>query len=151
MRRLNAPSTARKTARATIGVGNLQRRSPRRSAILQLKVTSETAAITAGDGQLIFCIDSDMAGLSLVAVNAFVTTVSSSGALSIQVRNVTTTPDMLTTPISIDVSELSSFTAATPPVIDTSNRQVSLGDLIAIDIDAAGTGAKGLGVMLTFQ
>ena len=58
---------------------------------------------------------------------------------------------MLTTKISIDASEFTSYTAAAAPVIDTGNDDVATGDLIAIDVDVAGTGAKGLGVILTFS
>ena len=68
-----------------------------------------------------------------------------------QIRNITQTADMLTTKITIDASEFTSYTAATAPVIDTGNDDVATGDLIAIDVDVAGTGAKGLGVILTFQ
>jgi hypothetical protein len=57
---------------------------------------------------------------------------------------------MLTTPITIDPGEFTSFTAATPAVINTANDLVATGDLIAIDVDVAGTGAKGLGVILEF-
>jgi hypothetical protein len=57
---------------------------------------------------------------------------------------------MLTTKITIDASEFTSYTAATAPVIDSANKDVATGDLIAIDVDVAGTGAKGLGVILTF-
>ncbi len=44
-----------------------------------------------------------------------------------------------------------SYTAATAPVINTSNNTVATGDEIAIDIDGAGTGAKGLDVIITLQ
>jgi hypothetical protein len=57
---------------------------------------------------------------------------------------------MLTTKISIDASEFTSYTAAAAPVIDTGNDDVATGDLLAVDVDVAGTGAKGLGVLLTF-
>jgi len=40
---------------------------------------------------------------------------------------------------------------ATPPVIDAANDDVATGDLIAVDVDVAGTGTKGLGVILSFQ
>ena len=53
---------------------------------------------------------------------------------------------MLTTKITIDASEFTSYTAAAAPVIDTGNDDVATGDLIAVDVDVAGTGAKGLGV-----
>ena len=53
-------------------------------------------------------------------------------------------------PLQIDVSEFTSYSAAVPPVIDGANDDVTSGDLIAVDVDVAGTGAKGLGVVLTF-
>ena len=56
----------------------------------------------------------------------------------------------LTTNVTIDASEFTSYTAATAAVIDSGNKDVATGDLIAIDVDAAGTGRKRLGVILTF-
>lgn len=117
---------------------------------MQLKIVDDTTALATGDGKLIFMIPAILNGLNLTGVTIFVTTVSSSGAPSVQIRNVTDGVDMLSTNATIDASEFSSLTAATPPVINTSNDDVATGDLIAIDVDGAGTGAKGLGVILTF-
>lgn len=116
----------------------------------EIKVFSDTDTVTTGDGKFIFAIPSDLNGYDLKDAQAFVTTVSSSGLPTVQIRNVTQTADMLTTAITIDVSEFTSYTAATARVIDTANDDVATGDLIAIDVDVAGTGAKGLGVILTF-
>lgn len=119
---------------------------------VELLVTDPNGdAITTGDGKTFFCVPLDMNGQDLVAVAAAVTTVSSSGTPTIQIRNVTQAADMLTTRITIDANENTSYTAATPPVIDTSNDDVATGDLIAVDLDVAGTGAKGLIVLMTFQ
>ena len=117
---------------------------------VQIKVIADTATLATGDGQAIFCIPASLGGCDLTAAHAFVTTVSSSGLPTVQIRNITQTADMLTTKITIDASEFTSYTAATAPVIDTGNDDVATGDLIAIDVDVAGTGAKGLGVILTF-
>ncbi len=116
----------------------------------EIKVTSDTEALATGDGQFIFAIPKDLNGANLVDAQAYVTTVSSSGLPTVQIRNVTQTADMLTTKITIDASEFTSFTAATPRVIDASNDDVATGDLIAIDVDVAGTGTMGLGVLLGF-
>jgi len=59
--------------------------------------------------------------------------------------------DVLSTAITVDASETSSYTAATAPVINTSNDDVLTGDFLRVDIDGAGTGAKGLIVMATLQ
>lgn len=117
---------------------------------LQIKVFDDNTVITTGDGKFIFLISDDLGGLDLIDADAYVTTVSSSGTPTVQIRNVTQAADMLTTRITIDASEFTSYTAATPPVIDLANDDVATGDRIAIDVDVAGTGAKGLGVTLEF-
>lgn len=118
--------------------------------ILELKVFDDATAITTGDGKLIFCVPLEFNGMNLTLAHAFVSTVSSSGLPTVQIRNVTDSVDMLSTEITIDASEFTSYTAATPPVIDGAHDDVATGDLIAIDVDVAGTGAQGLGVILTF-
>jgi hypothetical protein len=55
---------------------------------------------------------------------------------------------MLSTPCTIVAGVFTS--APTQPVIDDLNAVVLVDDLIAIDVDAAGTGAMGLGVVLKF-
>jgi hypothetical protein len=117
----------------------------------QLKIFDDATALATGDGKLIIMIPESCNGMNLVKAHAGVTTVSSSGAPTVQIRNVTQAADMLTTAITIDANENTSYTAATAPVIDTNNDDVATGDLIAIDVDGAGTGAKGLIVYLAFQ
>ena len=119
--------------------------------IIEVKVFDDATELATGDGKAIICIPSELNGYNLVDADAFVTTVSSSGTPTIQIRNVTDSHDMLSTEITIDASEYTSYTAATAPVINTSYDDVATGDIIAIDVDGAGTGAKGLGVILTFQ
>lgn len=116
-----------------------------------IKVVNDTTVVTVGDGQFIFMIEDDVAGCRLVQAQAYVTTVSSSGLPTVQIRNVTQAVDMLSTKITIDASEFTSYTAATPRVINLANSDVARGDLIAVDVDVAGTGAKGLGVILRFR
>jgi len=117
---------------------------------VNIKVFSDLEAASTGDGKFIFFIPSWWAELALLGAEAYVTGASSSGALTIQVRNVTDSVDMLSTAITIDQSELSSLTAATPVVINAGNATVAAGDQIAIDVDGAGTSAEGLGVVLLF-
>lgn len=118
---------------------------------IQIKVCDDATALATGDGKLIFMIPEALNGMNLVKAHAGVTTVSSSGTPIVQIRNVTDSQDMLSTRITIDANENTSYTAATAPVIDTSHDDVATGDLIAIDVDGAGTGAKGLIVYLAFQ
>jgi hypothetical protein len=118
---------------------------------IQLKICDDATALTTGDGKLIFVIPASMNGMNLIGVAAMVSTVSSSGAPDIQIRNVTDTQDMLSTKLTIDASEFTSYTAATPAVIDATKDDVATGDRIAIDVDGAGTGAKGLTIYLRFK
>lgn len=83
-------------------------------------------------------------------MRAFVTSASTSGDISVQVRNVTQAFDMLSTEVTIDEGDLSSKTATTPAVIDPLNNQVEDGDQLSIDISDGGTDATGLGVALRF-
>lgn len=115
-----------------------------------IKVTSDTSNLTAGDGKIFFTIPSSLNGLTIKAAHASLGSVSSSGAVTVQIRNVTDAVDVLSTAITIDQSEFTSYTAATPPVINTSNDDVSTGDIIAVDVDGAGSSAAGLSVHLTF-
>lgn len=108
-------------------------------------------AITTGDLKAYIRIPAEYNGMNLVTVAAHVTTASSSGAITVQIRNVTDTQDMLSTEITIDESETDTDTAETAAVIDTDHDDVATSDIIAVDIDGAGTGAKGLLVALTFQ
>ncbi len=109
------------------------------------------SAITVGDGAAYWRVPSTLNGMNLVAVAAALTTVSSSGIPTVQIYNLTQTADMLTTKLTIDASETDSSTAATAAVIDAANDDVATGNMLRIDIDVAGTGAKGLMVEMQFQ
>ena len=76
----------------------------------------------------------------------------SPATVTVQIRNITQAYDFLTTPITIDGGDFTSYTAGTPPVIDGLDGTVLVdkGDRVAIDVDAADGTAEGLGVMLTF-
>lgn len=118
--------------------------------VVTLLVTDPNGdAITTGDGKAYFRVPSTLDGMDLLAVAASLSTVSSSGAVTVQIRNATQAMDMLSTPITIDQSETDTLTAATPAVIDM-YAIVSTGDQLYIDCDGAGTGAKGLIIELQF-
>lgn len=110
--------------------------------VLQVACSDQTTAITTGTAKMTFRMPYAM---TLTAVRASLNTVSSSGAPAIDI-NKTGVGSLLSTTITIDASEKTSTTAATPPVISTS--ALSDDDEITIDIDTAGTGAKGLIVTL---
>lgn len=116
---------------------------------VEIQVTQDDVRPIVGDGARIFFVPPSLNGKDLVEAIGFVTTVSSSGSITIQLRNVTHSVDMLSTKITIDGTEFDSLTAATPPVIGTPG--VVTGDQIAIDVDSIGTGMLGLGVALRFE
>lgn len=127
----------------------------------QIKVFMDDETVQTGDGAFIFVVPYDLDRSHLLSCNIYVTTVSSSGLVTVQLRNVGNTHDMLSVPLTIDSGEFSAETAATPAEIDTTmndiypypdpNNTVYFNDRIAIDVDTAGTGAMGLGVMLGFS
>ena len=105
------------------------------------------ATVQVGDAQFVFAIPEDLDGARLIKAHAFVST---AGAVTVQVRNITGgNVDMLSTRVTIDAADYTSYDAGVPPVVNPANATVDTGDRIAIDIDAA-TGAKGLGVILVF-
>lgn len=108
--------------------------------------------IAIGDSKAYIRIPPDMNGMNLVAVGLSVSTVSSSSLPTYQIRRVRAgvSADMLSTKVSVDVNEVDSSTAATPPVIDTANDDVATGDQIFCDKDVAGTGEKGDLISLRF-
>lgn len=116
--------------------------------VIQIKLWDETTAITVGDGRFIFRVPAEMAGMVITSVRAYVTTVSSSGTPTFQIRSITDSVDVLSTLLTIDVSEKSSTTAVTAAVINTANDDLADDEELAIDIDVAGTGAKGAGITI---
>lgn len=103
---------------------------------LVIAIGDETTALTTGVAKVTFRMPFAM---TVTAVRASLTTASSSGLPTFDINDGGTT--IISTKITIDVSEKTSTTAATPPVISDS----ALADdaEITIDIDVAGTGAAG--------
>lgn len=117
--------------------------------IIELNVTDTT--LTTGDGKIKFNIPSDMDSWDLIDADACVdTNTSATVGPTFQIRNATQAADMLSTKITIDTGEVTSFTAATQPVIDTANDSVVTGDRIEIDIDSAGI-ASGLRIITAWR
>lgn len=131
-----------------------------------IKLFADTDTVTTGDGVFLFSIPYDLDESKLRYVGTYVTTVSSSGLVTVQIHNVGSTQDpagfdMLTTRITIDANEKDSETAATPWEIQDDygneypypfqDNHVFYRQQLRIDVDAAGTGAKGLGIHLGFE
>lgn len=83
-------------------------------------------------------------GFTLQGVEASLTQASSSGVVTVDINK--NGVSILSTKLTIDQGELTSITAATPPVIIST--EFNPGDLVTMDIDGGGTGARGLIVTL---
>ena len=118
-----------------------------------IKVTADNTFFILGDGKFIFMIPEDLDAWFLQGVAGYVTTVGSTSTV-VTFQNLTTAFTLLyiADPLTIDASEFTSYTSASPPVVNvtTDQNQVFAGDLISVNVDSAGAGAKGLGVVLDF-
>jgi hypothetical protein len=109
-----------------------------------LALSDETTVISAATSVLTIRMPY---AVKLVAVRSSVNTASSSGLVTVDINEGGTS--ILSTKLSIDASEKTSQTAATAAVI--SDPDLADDAEITFDIDAAGTGAKGLKVLLLFR
>jgi hypothetical protein len=102
-----------------------------------------------------FRIPAGLTGMNLVSVTGTNGTgaagASSSGNPTFTVTNVTDGTAMLSTSLTIDATEYTSATAATPAVIDTTKDDVVTDDLIKIAVTTSGTGTTYAVVTLGFQ
>jgi len=120
--------------------------------VIILNVLPETVTLTTGDGKYWFPVPQELNGYNIVAAHASVYDKSDSGGpVLVQIYNYVLSQDVLTTRINIDDAEWHSYTAATQPVIDTSNDHLTTGDWLRIDVDDAGSGAAGLWIHITCQ
>ena len=140
----------------TDDAGNDRRLAKRQ---ITLYVTDFATAIATGDGATYWRVPSDLDGFNIVDVAAQLGAAqSSSGTPTVQIARLRfataggarTAVDVLSTKITIDANEWDSKDATTPAVINAANDDMSEGDLLRIDIDAAGTGAQGLFVTIGF-
>lgn len=110
---------------------------------IQLAASDETTALTTGTAKVSFRMPFAM---TLTEVRASLVTAQASGTIfTVDINEAGVS--VISTKLTIDNTELTSVTAATPPVISDSG----LADdaLITIDIDQIGDGtAKGLKVLL---
>jgi len=117
---------------------------------LIVKCVADGIAPYTGNGITHVVIPSTLNGKKLYTANAHVYTVGTGGSITnVQIHNLTTGYDMLSTPITIDLNEKDSSTAATPSVT-SSNNTISTGDVIRIDVDAVATNTLGLEVRMVY-
>lgn len=87
----------------------------------------------------------------ITQIEAYVYTVSSSGNITVQVRNVTTSQNILSTVATIEAGDFNSTTATTRSVVNSSYKTVSVGDIIRIDATYTGASALGLDVSISME
>ena len=109
--------------------------------VIGIAVSDEETALTTGTAKVTFRMPFAM---TLTAVRASLSTASTSGLPTFDINEGGTT--ILSTKLTIDANEKTSTTAATAPVI--SDTALADDAEITIDIDVAGTGAKGAKVYL---
>ena len=107
--------------------------------------------LATGNKQACFVVPPDLNGMNIVEVGFHVFGTSSSGLPTVQLNNATQAADILSTALTIDVSELDSKDATTPAVIDTAQDDLQTGDEICVDVDTAGTGTDGGQVRIKAQ
>lgn len=120
-------------------------------AVYEIKVFEDDEELEVREEAFVWQIPEDLDQSEIIKVEAFITT-SGSGATTINIRAgdpCTAGTDILTTPITIDSGDCNSKDAATQPVISGDVWEVAWGDHLHIDVDAFGTGAMGLGVIVT--
>jgi hypothetical protein len=104
-----------------------------------IAASDETTDLTTGTAKATFRMPYDM---TLTDVRASLTTATTGANLIVDINQ--NGSSVLSTEISIDATETSSVTAATPPVISTS--ALTDNAVITIDIDQIGSGDAGAGL-----
>lgn len=112
----------------------------------QLACSDLTTDLTTGTSVGYFRVNK---ACTIKEIRASLLTASSSGAVTVDVNVNGST--VLSTKLTIDQSEKTSTTAATPYVITYGATSLNSDDEVTIDIDGAGTGAKGLIVSIIVE
>lgn len=107
--------------------------------VFHFQIGDETTDITTGTAKLTIRFPF---AVHIVGFSATVADPSSSGVVTIDVNEGTSPVSLISTKITIDATEYSSATAAAPYVL--ADADVAAGAPITVDVDAAGTDAKGL-------
>lgn len=123
--------------------------------VVYIKVIADDADLAVADGLIYFSIPLILNGMNLVDADFAVITKSSSDLPTVMLEYSSDFgsgyADMLSTAMTIDENEYSSYTAAAQPVIDGAEDDVATGGWIRANCTTAGTGTKGFNLMMTFQ
>lgn len=147
------PTVDRDAAQGKWGTQDLRLRPAPLSAgvaVYEIKVFDDQTANAVLDDAFVWEIPEDLDASQIIKVEAFISTAGDS-ATTVNIRAgaaCASGSDILTTPITIDAGDCNSKDASAQPVISGGAYDVSWGDHLHIDVDAAG-GGKGLGVIVT--
>lgn len=125
------------------GSGNL--------AIYEIKVFEDINQVITGADKFVWEIPEDLDNSEIIKVEGFISTAGGS-TTQIDIRHsdpCDVGASILSTVITIDAGECNSKDAATQPVVSGGAVTVAWGDHLHIDVQAAGSGAKGLGIIVT--
>ena len=117
----------------------------------KIKFFSDITTLTTGDSKFIDTVLEHLDGYNILSIHAAVTTPSTSGVPEFRVYNLTKSAYILSTNMTIDINEYSSYTAAVQPVVNNANKLVNTGDRLRFDIVNAGTGTKSLTFIFKLQ
>lgn len=123
-----------------LGSGNLALED-----VIIVSLSDETTALTTGTAKATFRMPY-ACKLTTTLPRASVNTASSSGIVTVDINKNGTS--ILTNKLTIDANEKTSVTAATAVTLVSTPTTFASNDEITMDIDVAGTGAKGLKVAL---
>jgi len=107
--------------------------------------------LTVADALCVITIPPWFDGWLIKDVFCGVYTPSTSGTPTIELYNMTDSQQILSTNLTIDINEYNSFKATTPAVINASYDDLAVGDMIAVNCTTAGTGTKGLDVLMLIE
>lgn len=114
-----------------------------------IAASDETTDLTTGDGKATFAAPFNML---ITGVKASVTTTPAGSNITVAIRRLragAATVEVLSTNITIEPNEETSRTATSAPAINTSNDDINIDDIIAIDIDGVGSSRAGKGLKVT--
>ena len=120
--------------------------------IVSIKVISDIDILTIGNSKVIFTVPIELNNYNLSNVGvSIITSGSTQPNVQVQITNLTTNNAMLSTQITIDSGQTTSYASNIQPVINPTYKKVSTGHELSIDVNAVGTNVKGLQINLTFN
>ncbi len=112
-------------------------------------ILNQSTVLTTGTGTAYISMPNNLSGWSLIEVAA--ARAAGFGTDTYMIHNVTSGQDVLSTAITLDAGELHSSTAATPPVIDSAQDDVTLYDMWRVDVTGVGTDTTYSQIITTFE